>query len=336
MTDSSIFDWIAENPFTKNVPGLGQAGNAGVHFENGDLASVATDIGDLALNVAATWADPLGALIGAGLGFLIDVCEPLREMLNWVTGDADAIGKHRDQWRTVGQQLLRLADELSATLTADWAEWQGEASAAAKAKLDGFITGVRETAAETGNLMAVLAFSGALMTIAQDVIKDLISQFVEWLIVTWLAAQAAAIPTCGASEVAAGAATAGEAAVATSRGAAIISKVIAIFKKLEAILARIAKSLQEMRASSILKLTGKGGNKALGPGGLGKDLVEAGREARLALRPRNGGTRQPFDIDWSDTIKNGVLKGSGGILQGVEDDQGQNPSSEEIDRLLNP
>jgi hypothetical protein len=55
------------------------------------------------------------------------------------------------------------------------------------------------------------------MEVAKDVILDLTSQFIEWLIITWLAAQAAAILTCGASEAAAAAATTGSRRYVTGR-----------------------------------------------------------------------------------------------------------------------
>lgn len=257
-------------------------------------------------------------------------------MLTWVTGDSEAIGKHREDWQKIGTDLTALADGLAKTLAADFAEWQGEASMAAKAKLDAFILGVRATAGEADNIMSLLSLSRALMDVAKDVILDLISQFIEWLIIAWLAAQAAAIPACGGSEAAAAAATTGEAAIATSRGAAILEKVIAIFRKLEAIIAKIAKSLKEMRSKSILKMTGKGGNTALGKGEFGKDLVEDGKAARTAL---GGGGHAPSFKDYydpMDAIKGGANKILGGFGQSYEDSSDQVPSGDDLDKLLNP
>jgi hypothetical protein len=144
-----------------NTPVLSQFRNV---FEDGtkeEIAATGKDIGELALTATTTWADPLGVLIGAGLGFLVTVVKPLNDMLTWVTGDADAIQGHRDDWQTISKDLTVPADGLSKTLAADFAEWNGEASAAARAKLDGFILGVRGTAAEADNIMSLLSLSGA-------------------------------------------------------------------------------------------------------------------------------------------------------------------------------
>ncbi|GAA4225177.1 hypothetical protein GCM10022254_06550 [Actinomadura meridiana] len=320
----------------KNTPIAGQLTNGFEHLGQGDYASIGADIADLGVTGMFTYLDPLGALIGAGVGFLIDWIKPLHDMLTWVTGDADAIGDHRKQWQAAQKDLVKLADEMSSTLQTDLATWAGPASTAAKQRLDAFIEGTRDTANEIGNIEAILALSAALMDTAMSAIKDLISQFVEWLIITWLAAQAAAIPTLGASEAAAGAATAGEAAVATSRGARIMQKVMAIIRKLQAVLAKVMKALKDMKAKSFWKLTGKGGNTALGPGGIGRGLVESGREARTALGGRNGAPL-PFKkaYDWHAPVAASGIKGAGGVAQGGEDDPSHVPTTEEITQKLN-
>jgi hypothetical protein len=326
----------AADAFKKNTPGVGQINNISDHVGQGDFSAVAADIADLGVTGALAWVDPLGALVGAGVGFLVDWVKPLHDMLTWVTGDDGKIGDHRKGWQETGQSLVNLATQMSQTLQADLAEWYGPASTAAKARIDAFIEGTRDTAREIGNITGVLAFSAALMDTAMSVIKDLISQFVEWLIVTWLAAQAAAIPTLGGSEAAAAAATAGEAAVATSRAARIIQKVMAIFRKLQEIIAKVMKSLTHLRDKSFWRLTGKGGNTTLGPGGFGRDLVADGREARDSLRGKNGHTL-PFKeyYDWKDPAMAGGIKIGGGLAQGAEDDSDV-PMAEEIDRKLNP
>ncbi|QKW38364.1 hypothetical protein HUT06_33745 [Actinomadura sp. NAK00032] len=320
----------------KNAPGVAQGVNMWKHGQAGDLATIGADIADLGVTGLFAYLDPLGALVGAGVGFLIDWVKPLHDMLTWVTGDADKIGEHRDQWQAAQRDLVKLADEMSGTLKADLATWAGPASAAAKQRLDAFIEGTRDTAKEIGNIDAILALSAALMDTAMSLIKDLISQFVEWLIITWLAAQAAAIPTLGASEAAAGAATAGEAAVATSRGARILQKVMAIIRKLQAVLAKVMKALKDMKAKSFWKLTGKGGNTALGPGGFGRGLVGSGREARTALGGRDGHTL-PFGNAYDPRAPAAAsgIKIAGGIAQGEEDDTSNVPSTEEINQKLN-
>ncbi|MBW8484151.1 hypothetical protein [Actinomadura parmotrematis] len=330
-----LFD-SAKDAATGNVPGWSHWENIKKHVKNDDLSSLAADIADVGATGVLAWLDPLGALVGAGVGFLIDWIKPLNDMLTWVTGDKDAIDDQRDAWGEVGKSIQRLAADMGKTLESDLLGWEGPASATAKRKIGEFIEGTRATAGEVDHIRALLSLTASLMDIAMSTIKDLISQFVEWLIVTWLAAQAAAVPTLGASEAAAAAATTGEAAVAISRGARIVQKVMKILRKMQEVLAKVSKSLGDLRDKSFWKLTGKGGNRALGPGGMGRELVEDGLAARRALGGRNGRTL-PFEYGPRDPLIGGGIKLAGGVGQSEEDDRDSRvPSGREINALLNP
>ncbi|MEV4257188.1 hypothetical protein AB0J52_28870 [Spirillospora sp. NPDC049652] len=304
------------------------------HYQNEDYSSIAGDVADLGYGLFTAWMDPLGALVGAGVGFLIDVIKPLHDMLTWVTGDDGAIGDHRKEWDKVGKDLVALADQMGTDLAKDLETWTGPASEAGKARIEEFIQGTRDTAAAIGDIKGLLALTASLCDTAMSLLKDLISQFVEWLIITWLAAQAAAIPTLGASEAAAAGATTAEAAVATSRGARIVQKVLAVFRKMADAIRRIVTKLKALRNSAVWKLTGKGGNRALGPGGLGRDLVSDGRDARTALNGAGGATK-PFQYDPKDGAIAAGTKIAAGLGQNEEDDHSNVPPPGEINRKLN-
>ncbi|MFC4911927.1 WXG100 family type VII secretion target [Actinomadura gamaensis] len=317
-----------------NVPGWSQVAKGVKHYENEDFSSLAGDVADIGYTGFTAWMDPLGALVSAGVGFLIDVIKPLHDMLTWVTGDDGAISDHRDEWDKVAKDLNGLADQMSTDLEHDLTDWLGPASEQGKARIAEFIQGTRDTANAIGDIKGLLALTAALCDTAMSTLKDLISQFVEWLIITWLAAQAAAIPTLGGSEAAAAAATEAEAAVATTRGARIVQKVVQVFKKLAAVVRRIITKIKAMRDTAVWRLTGKGGNRSLGPGGLGRDLVSDGRDARRALGGRNGATK-PFEYDPKDPAVAAGTKLGSGLAQSGEDDNDNVPPPGEINRKLN-
>ncbi|MEV5573074.1 hypothetical protein AB0L06_23785 [Spirillospora sp. NPDC052269] len=317
-----------------NVPGWSQVDKGIEHYQNEDYTSIAGDIADLGYTGFTAWMDPLGALVGAGVGFLVDVIKPLHDMLTWVTGDDGAISEHRGEWDGVAKNLVSLADQMDKDLSRDLETWTGPASELGKTRISEFIQGARDTANAIGDVKGLLAFTASLCDTAMSLIKDLISQFVEWLIITWLAAQAAAIPTLGASEAAAAGATTAEVAVATSRGARIVQRVLAVFRKMAEIVRNIITKLKALRNSAVWKLTGKGGNTTLGPRGLGRDLVSDGRDARNALRGADG-ARTPFKYDPKDGgIAAGTKIGTG-LGQSEEDDHSNVPEPGEINRKLN-
>lgn len=66
----------------------------------------------VAVDTAAAVMDPLGSLIGAGLGWLIDHFEPLKGRFNDLTGDAGGVAAFAQTWANIQQQLHASGDEL--------------------------------------------------------------------------------------------------------------------------------------------------------------------------------------------------------------------------------
>jgi hypothetical protein len=60
-------------------------------IESGDWASVAMGAVGTALDALSMAMDPFGAVLAAGVGWLMEHVGPLREALNGLTGNADEI-----------------------------------------------------------------------------------------------------------------------------------------------------------------------------------------------------------------------------------------------------
>ncbi|POM26820.1 hypothetical protein BTM25_12280 [Actinomadura rubteroloni] len=332
-------NWNATKAVDGNAPIWSQGHKAFNHAGDGDFGSVAGDIADLGMTGLAIWADPLNALISAGLGFLIDWCEPLKSAITWVTGNAGAIEDYRKNWKEIQDKLVSMSNDLQTSLSGNLGSWKGTAGDAARKRLGEFQEGVQRTIGEVGDVMSTLALSGGLMDAALDVVKGILSEFVEWLILTWLAAQAAAVPTLGASEAAAAGATAGEAAIATSRAMSVIQKVTRIFKKLMEIMAKVRASVAKIGAKAYRPLA----YEARHAGSLGKlpkmdGLREAARAASgKGIRDFPGQVKPQSPRDVLEDVAPLIIKGGGGGAQAAQDGNPiEVPSSEEINRLLNP
>ncbi|WP_018349458.1 WXG100 family type VII secretion target [Longispora albida] len=218
-------------------------------FGKGDVLSLQGAVMDLAGNVASAIVDPITWLVSNGLGFLIDWIQPLEDALGLVTGNPERIEKDADKWKEVGKELTELAKELHDTVKGpEMAQWVGQAGDAARDRLDQFATGILGMASEVQSLGMILEVSKVLMEVAQALILDIIAQFVTWLIITWLAALAAAAPTLGASTAAAGAATAGNAAVATSRVSMALTRIVSVMGRLKTILQKLAMGIRRYYA----------------------------------------------------------------------------------------
>lgn len=208
-------------------------------FNNlGELASIGGQVASLGSTYSAVVSDPLNWLISQGVGFLIDFVQPLEDLLGMVTGNPERMQGEMDKWQRVGDALVPLSEEIRAAANQGLATWEGRAGDAAKNRLNDFADGVAATANDVKHVLMIMNIAKMLMEIAKAFLEMLIATFVQWLIMIWIPALAAAVPTAGASTAAAGTATAGQAASTTSKATTFVGKVQQILQKLRQALAK--------------------------------------------------------------------------------------------------
>ncbi|MEO3776596.1 hypothetical protein ABGB16_07045 [Micromonospora sp. B11E3] len=285
------YDVLRFDP-VKDVPGLSgipTAISAGAKWNSGDgdwgeLFNIAGAAGDLGVNVLVYAADPLNFLISAGLTFLIDVVQPLEDLLGLVTGNAERMEGEIAKWERVGNALEPLADEIREAANAGLIGWQGKAADAAKQRFEEFADGVAGIGNDVKQLVMIMNIAKLVMEVAQAFVIGLIATFVEWLVFTWTAALATAAPTMGASTAAAGAATTVQAGVAMSRGAAFLTRVLAILRRLRAVLTRMHPRIMR-RVQASFQRRSPNGRFAPGWQGSGPALVNSAKDWRTWMGP---------------------------------------------------
>ncbi|MEO6085143.1 MAG: WXG100 family type VII secretion target [Umezawaea sp.] len=257
------------------------------------------------LPLAGLATDPLHTLLTFGLGFLVDLIKPLDDALKLVTGDAGELEKAAEAFKKISEELKSLASDFATKVDTGTQSWQGASATASRERLTEFGVGIQETGFEAESIVALLEGSKALMEAAYDVVMGLIASLIEWLVITWLAAQAAAVPTLGASEVAAAGATAVEVGVTTTRVAGIVQKVTAVLQKISRVFKILAGKLAGPRwwRTTAGKFAGKDAmaawNKAPGWGPAGrqfaKDAVTAAGTS-IVDSAKGGGGKAVYDM----------------------------------------
>ena len=238
-----------------------------------DLEGIGESVADIAGNALLFAFDPLNYLICAGLTFLIDVVQPLEDLLGLVTGNPERMDAEIEQWQQVAEQLEPIAEEILQAASEGLISWSGKAADAAKERLGEFAEGVASLADDVKKLIAVMRIAKVLMEAAQAFVIALMATLVEWLIFTWLAAMAAAVPTAGGSTAAAAAATELEAGVALSRGVQFVDKVAIILERLGTVVERIAPRL----ANPVMENAPRAA--------LGKELLNVAKNPRTWVTP---------------------------------------------------
>lgn len=306
---------LQEAPLVKNV------NKAVSDASKGQIGSVGSDVANFAMGAMTVAEDPLNALISAGLGWLEDVCGPIKDCLQKVTGDPEAIDKSKEAFDEVSKDIDNLAKELDDITKTGLANWSGDAKDAATNQIETFVQGVQGTGNTAEDISELLGISGILMEAAKTIINGILATFIEWLIVTWLAALAATVFTFGASDAAATAATGVEASVEGANAAdkveettSLIERITNIIKdiieKIKGVFKDLKSAEKDLRDGKNILKDGKDAEKA------GKDAESAAKDGEAAAKDgeaaakdgeKSGDSTQNqnyFQKQWNETKEN--------------------------------
>jgi hypothetical protein len=216
----------------------------------GDLAAAsgklagdgAKFVGSAAMDVTFFAMDPIGWLVSHGLDMLLELVQPLQDALHQVSGNGPAIGHASDDFVTIAQGFVALADDFEKTGDTALKDWQDNAGAAARAALGDFSSGIRGVGSSAGSVAEVLQMWSMVMVAIEEVIKAIMSELVSWLITIWLPALAASVISLGGTVAAAMTAS--------------IAKAASVFQKVTKHLGVFGKLLDEFMAF-LVKYSGK-------------------------------------------------------------------------------
>lgn len=144
----------------------------------------------------AMMTDPLAALATAGFGWAMEHVGFLKEPLDALTGDQQALEAMSTTWMNIGQEVQGASDDLTNAVKQDTANWSGDAA-------DAYRNFAQEQASQYGGIASACQAAGTavkmcstLLSVARDIVRDMISQIVGELIAAgleWVAAEAVSL-----------------------------------------------------------------------------------------------------------------------------------------------
>ncbi len=317
-------------------------------IESGDWVEGGMAAFSAAADTIAAVSDPLGSLIAAGLGWLIDHFEPLKGWFNDLTGDAGEVQAFAQTWTNIQKQLQLSGDELSRIL-GDVDELAGEAMDAYRRFQQDSAQHLHGAAAWAGAMATGLGIASTIVQVVHDIVRDVLSQLV-----------GSAISWASEAVLTLGLATPWIVEQVSTRVASWVAKIGLKMTALVRSVKALSKLLDELRDllrqaddlfASVLKggksAAGRGADRAATPAGIPARTpnwnTEDGRidiEAVLDTPPPEPkvGPVKPENVTFSDIPRDGHVfwsgrtelsdgvttktYGSGGIAAGVAENHG--------------
>ncbi|RSM73831.1 WXG100 family type VII secretion target [Kibdelosporangium aridum] len=135
------------------------------------------------VEIAATVMDPISALLANGLGWAIEYFEPLREVLDDLTGKPDVVRAHAATWNNMATELHDMAADLKADLQNDLPGWKGDAANAYQSLMANNVEAIGGLAAVSAAMAAATEGAGGLVELTRELVRDLIADLVARVIV---------------------------------------------------------------------------------------------------------------------------------------------------------
>ncbi|MBB4745104.1 uncharacterized protein YukE [Actinoplanes octamycinicus] len=157
----------------------------GGDWVDGLLTGAATGAG-----LASVAIDPFGSLLANGLGWAMEYFEPLRHMLDELTGAPEKVTAHAATWQNIATSLDDAASDLRHAMTGDLPDWQGTAAAAYASMMSHNVAALGILSGTASAMAAATEAAGNLVRFTRDVVRDLITDLVARVIVWSLEAMA--------------------------------------------------------------------------------------------------------------------------------------------------
>lgn len=162
-------------------------------------AAIAMDVGMMAAGALMAIKDPFYALADVGLTMVLELVQPLDDLLEMVSGDPQEMERLQRVWGQVQTALEALSDEAREAVDTKIPGWSGDAAEAARGHLSALQASIWAMAQEAHGIQELLGWAKVVAEAIYAVIKSILSELVAWLIMRGLVALASSAWSFGAS-----------------------------------------------------------------------------------------------------------------------------------------
>lgn len=147
-------------------------------LKNGDWGSFGGNLAATGLSALGAVMDPLQAVFAAGVGWLMEHVSILREPLDKLAGDPQAIEAHISSWRNVEQRIQEATDYFVDEVNRSTAEWASQAAAAYRRVAQTHAESVQALGMAADAIGGATAIIGGLVGACRNTIRDIVADVV--------------------------------------------------------------------------------------------------------------------------------------------------------------
>ncbi|MBB4686986.1 WXG100-like domain-containing protein [Amycolatopsis jiangsuensis] len=184
MSNPLVAAPVSSTTAVSGVPLLEDAQDVKSSIESGDWASAALGVAGTAMDALEVISDPFGAIISAGVGWLMEHVGPLKQALDALAGNPDKITSYSQTWQNVSQELSSVGQELLDQVKADLQSWQGDAADAYRQRAEDVSTLVAAAGEASGGAANGVQTAGEVVAAVRSLVRDTIAEVVAHL-VSW-------------------------------------------------------------------------------------------------------------------------------------------------------
>lgn len=196
----------------------------------GDWGAMAGDAAAFGMDLLGFVTNPMGSLLSAGIGWLIEHIGFLKEGLDLLAGDPDAVNAIALTWSNIAQRMQETADKYTSTLDA-LSQSQGAAVDGYRKAVHDFSNVVAGGASHATSAASAMTVAASAVGVVRGAVRDAIASFVSNAIIKFAAASALTPITFGASQAAFIADTVVQGTITAGKNAKKISKVVKQLEK---------------------------------------------------------------------------------------------------------
>lgn len=229
-----------------------------------DVFALSVDGIALGLDAISAFKDPLAAAMKAGVGWLLEHLDLLREPLEVLTGDHRAIQAVAQTWNNVASELKAVGDEYEQALNAT-SSWSGDAAVAYRKLAKQYTGSLFQISEQAAGAAEGVTYAGIAVGTMRAIIFDIIATFVGDVIARAIIAAASSAVTFGAAMAA--------------FIASLMADIAILLAKIQKKIGKLLQAIQRF----VTKFNLLGKNSASAAKALGRKSTELGREANKAI-----------------------------------------------------